>query len=582
MNTKKHFIKFAFFVIVAIFSMASTSWSATYYVDATNGDNGNHGLSETKAWKTIKKVNISNFNPGDSILFKRGEIWKEMLTVPDAGQSGNPIIFGAYGSGNKPIITGKDYISGWDTSSNWSAYPNNIWSFSCTANPRRIWLSGVEYKRAKTIADVDSTSRWYRDDKNQTLYVHATSNPANFYSNAEAAYLNTARRSSIKIVEKNYITVQDLDLQGGYNALSILGSSYVIIENCNIGLYTGHSGIHVMSSGAKQSHSCEIRNNFMDSGTRLSHDWEARLGYHGIELINGAQYCKIYGNSIIDWEHGGIFLQSANASLPVSYNKIYDNFITTPDLDYGRAFSTSAIVDTETLGICAYNEFYKNYVKDTRTRSQFGGNHNIIHHNVFDTMPDVSWHTAEEAISLEPVSGICMYNKIYNNTIYNTYREGIVIQGSGEGAPNRVHSNEIINNIIYMTTPYSGIRIKSQDTIGSNTYKNNLFYNPNYINVVEYKGYRMTTDEFNNKNGDNNIILSTYGNIDPLFSNSTSADFTLRPNSTCIGAGIDVGLAEDYNNTPIPQNSVPDIGAFQSNSSTILPVQNLRIVQWTP
>jgi hypothetical protein len=52
------------------FPIISDAWSATYYVDATNGNNSNNGLSMSSAWKTIAKVNASNFNPGDQILFE--------------------------------------------------------------------------------------------------------------------------------------------------------------------------------------------------------------------------------------------------------------------------------------------------------------------------------------------------------------------------------------------------------------------------------------------------------------------------------------------------------------------------------
>jgi hypothetical protein len=56
------------------FPIISDAWSATYYVDATNGNNSNNGLSMSSAWKTIAKVNASVFNPGDEILFKGGRI----------------------------------------------------------------------------------------------------------------------------------------------------------------------------------------------------------------------------------------------------------------------------------------------------------------------------------------------------------------------------------------------------------------------------------------------------------------------------------------------------------------------------
>ena len=46
------------------FPIISDAWAATYYVDATNGNDGNTGLSESSAWKTIAKVNASRLNSG--------------------------------------------------------------------------------------------------------------------------------------------------------------------------------------------------------------------------------------------------------------------------------------------------------------------------------------------------------------------------------------------------------------------------------------------------------------------------------------------------------------------------------------
>jgi len=63
----------------------SEAWSATYYLDATNGNDSNNGTSELTTWKTIAKVNASTFNPGDQILFEREEIWREQLIVPSTG-----------------------------------------------------------------------------------------------------------------------------------------------------------------------------------------------------------------------------------------------------------------------------------------------------------------------------------------------------------------------------------------------------------------------------------------------------------------------------------------------------------------
>ncbi len=60
-------------------------WSATYYVDATNGNDSNPGTSESTPWKTIAKDNNSSLDPGDFVLSKRGEVWREQLEIPSSG-----------------------------------------------------------------------------------------------------------------------------------------------------------------------------------------------------------------------------------------------------------------------------------------------------------------------------------------------------------------------------------------------------------------------------------------------------------------------------------------------------------------
>ena len=94
-------------------SLRGTGHTSGWYVDQTGGDDGNSGTSPSDAWKTIAKVNGSSFSAGDSVLFKRGETWSETLTVPSSGTSGSPITFGAYGTGDDPVIDGSTTLSSW-------------------------------------------------------------------------------------------------------------------------------------------------------------------------------------------------------------------------------------------------------------------------------------------------------------------------------------------------------------------------------------------------------------------------------------------------------------------------------------
>jgi hypothetical protein len=49
-------------------------------------------------------VNAHKFLPGDIIHFKRGSNWTGGLVINDSGIEGKPIIFTAYGSGDKPVF----------------------------------------------------------------------------------------------------------------------------------------------------------------------------------------------------------------------------------------------------------------------------------------------------------------------------------------------------------------------------------------------------------------------------------------------------------------------------------------------
>ena len=76
-----------------------------YYVSNSAGNDSNSGVSVGSPWKTLGKVNRETFLPGDIVLFKRGDRWNEALTPPTSGETGKPILYGAYGGEKgRPII----------------------------------------------------------------------------------------------------------------------------------------------------------------------------------------------------------------------------------------------------------------------------------------------------------------------------------------------------------------------------------------------------------------------------------------------------------------------------------------------
>lgn len=151
------FKKYAFIIIFQLFclSFCLTQVKAkTYFVDNTLGMDTYNGLSadintsiNQGPWKTIQKVNSlacgsgeGQLNSGDNIYFKKGEVWREQLIIPCSGSVENSISFGAYGTGENPIIDGSMVIT------NWSKYNDNI------------YVADVDYPVERIFVDNNSTT----------------------------------------------------------------------------------------------------------------------------------------------------------------------------------------------------------------------------------------------------------------------------------------------------------------------------------------------------------------------------------------------------------------------------------------
>lgn len=97
---------------------SDTAAQNMYYV-SENGDDEAPGTSEASAWQTLEKVNagMSSFHKGDKILFKRGDTFKGRLAVTQSGVS-----IGAYGQGEKPVISGGEEIT-----AAWTLRDGSVW-----------------------------------------------------------------------------------------------------------------------------------------------------------------------------------------------------------------------------------------------------------------------------------------------------------------------------------------------------------------------------------------------------------------------------------------------------------------------
>src|ERR1041385_1536684 len=92
--------------------------AATYYFSSSEGNDSRttaQAQNSLTPWKSIDKLNsiFSTLQPGDQVLLKRGDLFYGGINVSKSGSAGSPIVFGAYGSGSKPVISGFTTISSW-------------------------------------------------------------------------------------------------------------------------------------------------------------------------------------------------------------------------------------------------------------------------------------------------------------------------------------------------------------------------------------------------------------------------------------------------------------------------------------
>lgn len=64
----------------------STGNGKIYYIDQDGGNDSNSGTSKEEAWSSLEKVNATTFQPGDTLLFERGDEWVGQLSPKGSGE----------------------------------------------------------------------------------------------------------------------------------------------------------------------------------------------------------------------------------------------------------------------------------------------------------------------------------------------------------------------------------------------------------------------------------------------------------------------------------------------------------------
>ncbi len=107
-----------FLLLTTLVSLLNKLDATKYYFSSSTGDDSRtstQAQNPSTPWKTLSKLNsfFSSIQPGDSILFLKGDTFYGSISVSKSGTSSAYINFGAYGSGANPVISGLTTISSW-------------------------------------------------------------------------------------------------------------------------------------------------------------------------------------------------------------------------------------------------------------------------------------------------------------------------------------------------------------------------------------------------------------------------------------------------------------------------------------
>jgi hypothetical protein len=157
-------------LIIMLLGLSDLASAATYYVSSSTGSDANNATSASTPWQTIAHVNGQMFQPGDSILFKRGDVWNESLAPASSGSSGNPITFDAYGSGAAPNLTGYYAVP----ATAWVLVTGNAWKAPVPATYTTInfCLFGSVWGQKVAAASSNLTAQWDFYLANGYVYVY--------------------------------------------------------------------------------------------------------------------------------------------------------------------------------------------------------------------------------------------------------------------------------------------------------------------------------------------------------------------------------------------------------------------------
>jgi uncharacterized repeat protein (TIGR02059 family) len=441
-----------------------SSTGSTYYV-TTSGNDGNDGLSEGNAWRTLAYAD-GQLSAGDILYVKAGNYGDDkMYLVNRAGTAANPIKIIGYKNTPGDITTNYyDYGVAWSTSEMPTVDGNG-------AVTRAFEATGASYLIVKNFQYTDHRYGMY--------------------------FANTTTANNIHVERCNFLDQGDVSTDGASVYSTGIANTKMRFKDC---VFNDASDVNIVLMGNNnsiidcKSYGERTDNNFPDLdletdyyyiisglyntiiGSIAERKGQTDHGGHGISLKN--QYYTVDNTYAVERNLvKNCVVKNINGAVELRHATVQDNYVYNVEMDASGGGTTSAglvirdgaknnVVDAcEVHSIPTGASFYgavyfTNTSEDQSSNQNITGNiiKNCIFRDGGANVHAINWGTT--GTYAYTVSG----NKFYNNTFDNFPRfqnkDGIVVVSS---------DNEFKNNIFNDVTVLG-------DAV-ANVYDYNLFFN---------------------------------------------------------------------------------------------------------
>ena len=526
-----------------------SSTGRRFYV-ANAGSDFNDGLSPAAPWQTIAHVVDADLLPGDSVLFKRGDVWRENLYVDDSGSPEQWITYSAYGTGPKPRILGSEAATGWTN------VTGSIWMADGAFD--NLYGGGYDYAEV-FFEEQDGSFSWGHQRSydagfsammqerdwcwnNDRIYVYCVTNPAVAYIGVEVPQRSNCIR--FPSISGSYVTPDDVPHHIAFDNLQVMFSQ-------RQGIYSGYNEApiggfrfthcHIGCIGIKGGASAYgIATWFSDVLIEncVFHDIGRRSISYNTYTDNTADLTV--SNVVINANHfyNGYHTTSVDLSCLPELTHTYTNFTFSSNLVNDLDIDDFEGETSNQLYAEAHNSLYTDF---------------YIHHNVF-------LGATARAILMNGVHNM----RIYHNTIYGNHPDAdpyslITLTDCDDV--------DLRNNIVSATLidpPHPSRCVLDQGSTGFALRDRNLYHQLQYSQPVTGSengvgGWDVHNTEWDSWTVASGFELSSPVPQDPLFTDPENRGIHLLLGSPAIDAGTVIpGVNEDY------RGNAPDLGAMES------------------